>query len=84
MLFQIWLGGTPNQTSLAECFMDKVKVQNLEKVFEPLFYNWKTKRLQAESFGSFTIRTVSTKFIPSSPSSKGKIAILISLFFFFF
>ncbi|XP_074572740.1 sulfite reductase [ferredoxin], chloroplastic-like [Curcuma longa] len=55
--YQIWLGGTPNQTSLAACFMDKVKVQNLEKVFEPLFYNWKTKRLQAESFGSFATRT---------------------------
>ncbi|KAK1315518.1 hypothetical protein QJS10_CPA06g01812 [Acorus calamus] len=55
--YQIWLGGTPNQTSLAKCFMEKVKVQELEKVFEPLFYYWKHKREARESFGNFTNRT---------------------------
>ncbi|KAJ8483848.1 hypothetical protein OPV22_016333 [Ensete ventricosum] len=54
--YQVWLGGTPNQTSLAKCFTNKVKVQNLEKVLEPLFCSWKGKRLQGESFGSFTTR----------------------------
>ncbi|KAM0950368.1 putative assimilatory sulfite reductase (ferredoxin) [Dioscorea sansibarensis] len=54
--YQIWLGGTPNQTSLAQCFMNRVKLQDLEKVFEPLFYNWKRKRLQGESFGTFATR----------------------------
>ncbi|THU50978.1 hypothetical protein C4D60_Mb06t26130 [Musa balbisiana] len=54
--YQVWLGGTPNQTSLAKCFTNKVKAQNLEKVLEPLFYGWKSKRLQGESFGSFTTR----------------------------
>lgn len=54
--YQIWLGGTPNQTSLAKCFMNKVKIQDLEKVLEPLFYNWKRKRLQGESFGQFTTK----------------------------
>ncbi|XP_010241252.1 PREDICTED: sulfite reductase [ferredoxin], chloroplastic-like [Nelumbo nucifera] len=54
--YQIWLGGTPNQTSLAKCFMDKVKLHDLEKVLEPLFYNWKRKRQAKESFGSFTTR----------------------------
>lgn len=39
--------------------MNKVKVQDLEKVFEPLFYNWKRKRQAKESFGDFTIRMVS-------------------------
>ncbi|XP_031488045.1 sulfite reductase [ferredoxin], chloroplastic [Nymphaea colorata] len=55
--YQIWLGGTPNQTTLAKCFMNKVKVQDLEKVFEPLFYTWKQKRERGESFGAFTDRT---------------------------
>ncbi|KAI4373664.1 hypothetical protein MLD38_011767 [Melastoma candidum] len=54
--YQIWLGGTPNQTSLARTFMEKVKIQDLEKVFEPLFYHWKRKRLSKESFGEFTTR----------------------------
>ncbi|KAE8677212.1 hypothetical protein F3Y22_tig00111542pilonHSYRG00148 [Hibiscus syriacus] len=54
--YQIWLGGTPNQTQLARTFMNKVKVQDLEKVFEPLFYYWKRKRQTKESFGDFTTR----------------------------
>ena len=56
---QIWLGGTPNQTSLAKTFMNKVKVQDFEKVLEPLFYYWKCKRQTKESFGDFTNRMVS-------------------------
>ncbi|GKV22281.1 hypothetical protein SLEP1_g32163 [Rubroshorea leprosula] len=54
--YQIWLGGRPNQTQLARSFMDKVKVQDLEKVLEPLFYYWKRKRQSKESFGDFTTR----------------------------
>ncbi|KAF5471196.1 hypothetical protein F2P56_011650 [Juglans regia] len=54
--YQVWLGGKPNQTSLARSFMDKVKVQDLEKVLEPLFYHWKRRRQSKESFGEFTIR----------------------------
>ncbi|XXG46173.1 hypothetical protein AAC387_Pa02g1086 [Persea americana] len=52
--YQVWLGGTPNQTTLAKCFMNKVKIQDLEKVLEPLFYSWKHKRQRGESFGDFT------------------------------
>ncbi|EXB93318.1 ZmSiR protein [Morus notabilis] len=54
--YQIWLGGTPNQTSLARAFLNKVKIQDLEKVLEPLFYHWKRKRQSNESFGDFTNR----------------------------
>ncbi|KAI3874262.1 hypothetical protein MKX03_014294, partial [Papaver bracteatum] len=54
--YQIWLGGTPGQTVLARPFMNKVKIQELEKVFEPLFYTWKHKRQAKESFGDFTNR----------------------------
>ncbi|XP_077211812.1 sulfite reductase [Tasmannia lanceolata] len=55
--YQIWLGGTPNQSTIASCFMDKVKIHDLEKVFEPLFYTWRHKRQQGESFGAFSNRT---------------------------
>ncbi|PIA53611.1 hypothetical protein AQUCO_00900288v1 [Aquilegia coerulea] len=54
--YQIWLGGTPNQSSLARTFMNKVKIHDLEKALEPLFYCWKRKRQQKESFGDFTNR----------------------------
>lgn len=56
---QIWLGGTPNQSTLAETFMNKVKLQDIEKVLEPLFSYWNSTRQEGESFGSFTRRTVS-------------------------
>jgi sulfite reductase (ferredoxin) len=75
--YQIWLGGTPNQTSLARTFMNKVKIQELEKVFEPLFYHWRRRRESKESFGSFTNRLGFEKLlelvekwdgVPQSPS----------------
>jgi len=44
--------------SLARSFMDKVKLQDLENVLEPLFYHWKQKRQSKESFGDFTARLV--------------------------
>lgn len=56
---QIWLGGNKKQTSLARSFMDKVKLHDLEKVLEPLFYYWKQRRQSKESFGDFTNRMVS-------------------------
>ncbi|KAL2608651.1 hypothetical protein R1flu_027224 [Riccia fluitans] len=55
--YQLWVGGTTNQTRLAQILMDKVKVQELEKVLEPLFYHWKTgRRHENEAFGDFTMR----------------------------
>lgn len=36
--------------------MNKVKIQELEKVMEPLFYHWRRKRQSRESFGDFTNR----------------------------
>ncbi|KAI5018686.1 hypothetical protein ZWY2020_043574 [Hordeum vulgare] len=50
------LGGTPNQTTLAETFMNKVKLQDIEKVLEPLFSYRNSTRQEGESFGSFTNR----------------------------
>ncbi|XP_051120346.1 sulfite reductase 1 [ferredoxin], chloroplastic-like [Andrographis paniculata] len=54
--YQVWLGGVPNQTALARVFKEKVKLQDLERVLEPLFYHWKRKRISKESFGDFTNR----------------------------
>jgi sulfite reductase (ferredoxin) len=54
--YQIWLGGAPNQTRLAETFMDRVKLDKLESVLEPLLYMWRTQRQEGESFGDFSFR----------------------------
>jgi hypothetical protein len=58
LMLQIWLGGAPNQTRLAETFMDRVKLDKLESVLEPLFYMWKTERHEKEGFGDFIYRQV--------------------------
>mmetsp|Transcript_5416 Transcript_5416/g.13559 ORF Transcript_5416/g.13559 Transcript_5416/m.13559 type:complete len:601 (-) Transcript_5416:89-1891(-) len=55
--YQIWLGGAPNHSRLAEPFMDKMKIDKLEETFEPLLYFYRTRREGAEeSFGDFCAR----------------------------
>jgi hypothetical protein len=39
--------------------MNKVKLDDIEKVLEPLFSYWNSTRQEGESFGSFTNRMVS-------------------------
>ncbi|MGF1588612.1 MAG: sulfite reductase, ferredoxin dependent [Pleurocapsa sp.] len=51
--YQIWLGGTPNQTQLAQPYEQKMSVEELETFFEPIFVFFKQNRQLTESFGSF-------------------------------
>lgn len=57
--YQIWLGGSPSQTRLAETYMDKMPIADLEKHLEPLFAYFKAARThngKPESFGDFCHR----------------------------
>ena len=54
--YQIWLGGTPNQTQLAQPYEQKMPVEELENFFEPIFVFFKQNRKSKESFGSFCNR----------------------------
>jgi len=54
--YQIWLGGCPNQTRLAELFMDRMKIDKLEETFEPFFVYFKEDRKPKETFGDFCAR----------------------------
>jgi sulfite reductase (ferredoxin) len=54
--YQIWLGGTPNQTQLAQPFLQKLPIKNLEVFFEPIFLFFKRDRKLGESFGEFCNR----------------------------
>jgi sulfite reductase (ferredoxin) len=54
--YQIWLGGTPDQTKLAKPYAEKVHVDKLEEFFEPIFIYFKRHRLTGESFGVFCDR----------------------------
>jgi len=54
--YQIWLGGTPNQTRLAQAYTDKLAIADLESFLEPLFVYFKQERQEDESFGEFCHR----------------------------
>jgi len=57
--YQLWLGADPNQTRLAELYLDKLDIQNLEAALEPLLVYFKQERqhrAEPESFGDFCHR----------------------------
>lgn len=56
-MYQLWLGGCPNQTRLAFPILDKVKDDDLEATLEPILTKYKAKALTAdEAFGNFCHR----------------------------
>ncbi|NET50471.1 MAG: sulfite reductase, ferredoxin dependent, partial [Merismopedia sp. SIO2A8] len=54
--YQVWLGGSPNQTRLARVYENKMPIQELESFLEPIFVYFKTERQAKESFGDFCDR----------------------------
>lgn len=57
--YQLWLGGSPDQTRLARTFMEVMAVQDLEATLEPLLVLFKQQSHQGnkpESFGDFCDR----------------------------
>lgn len=54
--YQIWVGGSPDQTRLAKPIEDKLHINNLEAFLEPLFVYFKRERQPGESFGDFCDR----------------------------
>lgn len=58
-VYQLWLGGDPHQTRLAEPYLEKLEIDNLEVSLEPLFVYFKQEQqhqLEPESFGNFCAR----------------------------
>ncbi len=54
--YQIWLGGSPHQTRLAQAYLDKLVINDLETFLEPLLVYFKQDRKPSESFGDFCHR----------------------------
>lgn len=54
--YQIWLGGTADQTRLAQPYLDKLPIANLETFLEPIFVFFKQNKRQGEGFGEFCHR----------------------------
>ena len=70
--YQIWLGGSPNQTRLAKTYTDQLHINKLEAELEAIFVYFKQQRQPDESFGDFcnrvgieTIRHFVTNYQPS-------------------
>jgi sulfite reductase (ferredoxin) len=55
-LYQLWLGAAPNQTRLAQVYLEKMPVDDLEAILEPVFVYFKQSRQAGESFGDFCDR----------------------------
>ncbi|MEH2326790.1 MAG: sulfite reductase, ferredoxin dependent [Nostoc sp.] len=54
--YQLWLGGSPNQTRLAQPYTEKLHHNDLESFLEPIFVYFKKSRKSKESFGDFCYR----------------------------
>ncbi|MDJ0534080.1 MAG: sulfite reductase, ferredoxin dependent [Xenococcaceae cyanobacterium MO_207.B15] len=54
--YQVWLGGTPDQTLLAQAYEQKMPIQDLEAFLEPILVFFKRDRQSGESFGIFCHR----------------------------
>lgn len=54
--YEVWLGGSPNQTRLAKLYLEKLSIHDLEAFLEPIFVYFKMHRLADESFGDFCAR----------------------------
>ena len=55
-VYQMWLGGCPNQTRLARPFVDKLHLDKLEEFLEPLFVFFREDKKRGETFGQFCDR----------------------------
>ena len=76
--YQVWLGGSPDQTRLARAYTDRMPIVELETFLEPIFAYFKQDKQPGESFGDFCDRvgfeairefTVTYESAPISPQS---------------
>jgi sulfite reductase (ferredoxin) len=84
--YQIWLGGSPDQTRLAQPIIDKLHHNDIESFLEPIFIYFKKFRKGKEKFGDFcdrvgldAIREFSSTYTPGTPISSGKSRHRVSL-----
>ncbi|AFZ46862.1 sulfite reductase (ferredoxin) [Cyanobacterium stanieri PCC 7202] len=55
-VYQIWLGGCPNQTRLARTYQEKLNIAELEQFLEPLLIYFRDSKKKNETFGDFCHR----------------------------
>ena len=76
--YQVWLGGSPDQTRLSRAYTDRMPIVELETFLEPIFAYFKQDKQPGESFGDFCDRvgfeairefTIAYESAPISPQS---------------
>ncbi|MCM0591230.1 MAG: sulfite reductase, ferredoxin dependent [Gloeotrichia echinulata IR180] len=84
--YQLWLGGSPNQTRLAQPYTEKLHHNDIESFLEPIFVFFKKTRKQKESFGNFcdrvgfdAIREFATTYDPEAVNGTSKSRHRVSL-----
>jgi sulfite reductase (ferredoxin) len=77
--YQVWLGGNFDSTRLAQPYVQRLHINNLEKGLEPLFFYFKQDRLDGESFGDFSdrkgiedLRKFAETYVSEVDTTKGK------------
>lgn len=77
--YQVWLGGTPHQTRLAQAYIDRLSDEQIESFLEPLLVYFKQSKIKGESFGEFchrvgfdSLREFSAHYQPSALPMKQK------------
>lgn len=55
-MYQVWLGGSPVLTRLAQTYQNKVKWDVMDAFIEPLLVYWRDSRTKGEAFGDFASR----------------------------
>ncbi|HEY9764152.1 MAG TPA: sulfite reductase, ferredoxin dependent [Trichocoleus sp.] len=75
--YQLWLGGSPNQTRLARPYLERLHVNDLESKLEPIFVLFRSERQSGESFGDFcdrigfdAIRQFTENYVPVQEAVK--------------
>lgn len=84
--YQVWLGGSPDQTRLAQPIIEKLHHNSIESFLEPIFVFFKKSRQAKESFGDFcdrvgfdAIRQFSSTYKPEEVVSTSKYRHRVSL-----
>jgi sulfite reductase (ferredoxin) len=54
--YQIWLGGSPELTQVAQIYRNKVKWADVDREVEPLLVHWRDRRAAGEAFGTHCSR----------------------------
>ncbi|MCC5598218.1 sulfite reductase, ferredoxin dependent [Nostoc favosum] len=77
--YQLWLGGSPNQTRLAQPYTEKLHHNDLDSFLEPIFVYFKKSRKSKESFGDFcdrvgfdAIREFASTYEPQTANAANK------------